>query len=463
MRRRIFGVLLLLALATGAGWVGGYAASSGRNGAPGAKPSGPVTRLVPIVRTNLRATQTVSGTVGRAATWAVGAASGTTPDQVLEAQDSLSGAKDHLTAVKASASASAASARATIAADESLLAAATASGDTAAISAAQYRLSADRAQSSAASASDTADLNAATAAVAAAQRALDADLASESFGGRTLTALPDVGTDVAQGQALFSVDGRPVVLLTGQTPMYRPLREGISGDDVRQLQRDLVSLGSDPTLTVDGSYGATTAAAVKAWQTSLGLTASGAILHGEVVFLPDAVTVSAVNAVAGQAYSSSQTILEVVPQTPSVTIDLDPSLQSAVKVGDSLDLALPTGGSASATIAAIASVAAVQAGPGAGSGQLAIRVTATPTQPGSLAHLDGATVTTSLTTATADNVLAVPVDSLVALAGGGYGVEIDDAGARRYVAVTPGLYADTLVAISGNGLAPGMNVVAPAQ
>src|ERR671935_1826601 len=59
----------------------------------------------------------------------------------------------------------------------------------------------------------------------------------------TITWLPAVRPVVKQGQALFKVDGPPVGLLYGSTPVYRDLRQGESGADVRQLNAALVALG----------------------------------------------------------------------------------------------------------------------------------------------------------------------------------------------------------------------------
>jgi hypothetical protein len=62
-------------------------------------------------------------------------------------------------------------------------------------------------------------------------------------------------------------------------------------------------------------------------------------------------------------------------------------------------------------------------------------------------------------------VLAVPVDALLALAGGGYAVEVVGAGGvHRLVAVTLGLFDDAegLVQVSGPGLQAGQRVVVPA-
>ena len=64
----------------------------------------------------------------------------------------------------------------------------------------------------------------------------------------TITALPAAGQVLHQGQVLYGVDGKPVVLLNGSTPAYRDLAEGataadVTGQDVAELNHDLVALG----------------------------------------------------------------------------------------------------------------------------------------------------------------------------------------------------------------------------
>ena len=59
----------------------------------------------------------------------------------------------------------------------------------------------------------------------------------------------------------------------------------------------------------------------------------------------------------------------------------------------------------------------------------------------------------------------MPVDALVALAGGGYAVEvIDKRGIHRLLPVSLGLFddADGLVQVTGSGLTRGEHVVVPA-
>jgi hypothetical protein len=69
-------------------------------------------------------------------------------------------------------------------------------------------------------------------------------------------------------------------------------------------------------------------------------------------------------------------------------------------------------------------------------------------------------------TASVRNALVVPVNALVALAGGGYAVEEVSLNAtHRLVPVTPGLFDDQegLVQVRGVGLAAGQRVVVPAS
>jgi hypothetical protein len=59
------------------------------------------------------------------------------------------------------------------------------------------------------------------------------------------------------------------------------------------------------------------------------------------------------------------------------------------------------------------------------------------------------------------DVLTVPVDALLALAEGGYGVEVVTDGRSRIVAVDVGLFADGRVEVSGDGLQDGAAVGVP--
>jgi hypothetical protein len=83
------------------------------------------------------------------------------------------------------------------------------------------------------------------------------------------------------------------------------------------------------------------------------------------------------------------------------------------------------------------------------------------------ATLDQAPVNVDITTQSADNVLAVPVTALLALQGGGFGVDVVTGDTSRLVGVTTGLYSNspgnTMVQISGSGISVGMRVEVPSS
>ena len=86
--------------------------------------------------------------------------------------------------------------------------------------------------------------------------------------------------------------------------------------------------------------------------------------------------------------------------------------------------------------------------------------------PGATGTLDQAPVQVAITTATAPDVLTVPVTALLAQPGGGYAVEITGPRSTRTILpVTVGLFDDAqgLVQISGPGLQAGQHVVVPAS
>ncbi len=119
----------------------------------------------------------------------------------------------------------------------------------------------------------------------------------------TFTWLPSVGAIISDGQALFRIDNEPVVLMYGSVPAYREMKQGISdGPDVSELNDNLIALGYDPYGAIGerDHFGEATAAAVKRWQEAEGLSQTGAVQLGRVVFAPGARRVTAVKVALGQ-------------------------------------------------------------------------------------------------------------------------------------------------------------------
>jgi hypothetical protein len=287
-------------------------------------------------------------------------------------------------------------------------------------------------------------------------------------GGGTLTWLPSAGQVIGQGQVLYRVDnGTPTVLLYGSVPAWRSLSEGTTGEDVTQLNHDLVGLGyaSSSDISVLGwdYYSGETQYAVQQLEDHLGAPdPSGSLPIGSVVFEPEALRVSTVTASLGGPASGP--VFLATSDRHVVTIGLSTSMEGEVAAGDAVSVTLPDG---SATPGVITSVGTAASG-SAGSATIPVQVKLT--DPSAAGSLDQAPVTVNITTGSASNVLVVEVGALLAQpakgdgeAGGGYAVEVVGAGnTRRLVPVTPGIFDDAsgLVQVTGN-LAPGEHVVVP--
>jgi multidrug efflux pump subunit AcrA (membrane-fusion protein) len=76
--------------------------------------------------------------------------------------------------------------------------------------------------------------------------------------------------------------------------------------------------------------------------------------------------------------------------------------------------------------------------------------------------MDAAAVSVGFVASERKDVLTVPIAALLALAEGGYGVQVVDGNASRIVAVETGLFADGKVEVKGAGLTAGTKVGMPA-
>ncbi len=290
----------------------------------------------------------------------------------------------------------------------------------------------------------------------------------------TVTELPSIGQVVKQGQVLYQVSGAPVVLLDGSTPAYRTLSEGasasdVTGSDVQELNADLVTLGYVTSAELDPSsdeFGYWTKVGVKALQAALGVTQNGTLALGQAVFLPTAARITALGAatvLGGPAQPESE-ILSASSTARLVTIDLDATQQSEVHVGDKVSITLPNNQTTPGVVSSVGTVATSASNPGGGASTPTITVLVTPSDPAATGSLDQAPVEVSITTASVPSALVVPVDALLALANGGYAVEVVNAsGVHTLVPVRLGIFddADGLVQVSGAGLAAGQHVVVP--
>ena len=283
---------------------------------------------------------------------------------------------------------------------------------------------------------------------------------SAGAGSGTLTAIAQEGVTLTQGDELFRVDDEPVVLLFGSTPAYRSMSLGITdGSDVAQLETALSALGYDPagTVPIDESFTSETTAMIERWQADIGANVDGTVDFGEVVFLKESIRVASALKTPGDPVHDAEAVLATSTSDTFVTIELDTDDQGLVAEGDAVTVVLPGGDTAAATVTGVGTVAVqVQGGPNY------FEITVTLDDPAAGAGVDEAPVEIEIVDESANNVLAVPVTALLALAEGGYAVQVDDgAGGTFLVAVDPGLFADGLVEITADGLNAGDMVVVP--
>jgi hypothetical protein len=197
-----------------------------------------------------------------------------------------------------------------------------------------------------------------------------------------------------------------------------------------------------------------------------GASVTGELLLGAVAFESGAVRVTSVTPTVGSNVVPGP-VLGITSTARQVKMALDASEQGSVKVGDEVTITLPDNSTTPGKITYVSSVATAPSSSGhAGEeeGAPTVEVDATPTDPAATGRLDEAPVNVEITTEQVESVLAVPVEALLALAGGGYAVEVSEGGAHRLVAVTVGLFDDAegLVQVKGQGLSAGQRVVVPA-
>ncbi len=319
-------------------------------------------------------------------------------------------------------------------------------------------------------AADRLQVSSAEAQLASARSGLSAARSSAALYGQSsaFTSLPPVGRIVARGQSPYAIGGQPVLLLYGTVPQTRAFVAGMApGSDVAELNANLRALGYGAAPGGD-AFTAGTEAAIRALQAARGATASGELLLGSVVFEPGAVRVTSVTPTVGSPVTPGP-VLAITSTSRQVKLALDASEQDTVKVGDPVTITLPDNSTTPGRITYVSSVATAPATGGSGhggaeeEGSPTIEVRAVPTDPAATGHLDQAPVNVEITTESAPNVLAVPVDALLALAGGGYAVEVAEGRVHHLVAVGVGLFDDAegLAQVSGK-LSPGERVVVPA-
>jgi peptidoglycan hydrolase-like protein with peptidoglycan-binding domain len=277
--------------------------------------------------------------------------------------------------------------------------------------------------------------------------------------GGTLTWIAGSGSSIERDGRLYAVEGKDVRLMYGSEPMYRVLRNGDKGADVRQLKANLRALGYGSGLTDDETFTPGTADAVKRWQKEHGLKESGQVGPEQIAFAAGPVRVQSADAAVGDRTAPGQKVMTTTSSDRVVQLQLKVSDAALAKAGGKVQVELPDGTSTSGTVSSVGGTA--KAGEDPNDKTPRIAVTVTFDDPGKVKGIDKSPATVKLTGETRKNVLSVPVGALLALDDGSFGVQVVADGTAREVKVKLGMFAQGRVEISGDGLRSGLRVGVP--
>jgi peptidoglycan hydrolase-like protein with peptidoglycan-binding domain len=263
----------------------------------------------------------------------------------------------------------------------------------------------------------------------------------------TYTRLPDDGDRVDCGEVFYRVDDHPVLLLCGTVPTYRDLHSGDVGEDVRQLNANLHTLGYDAGAGIDPAdnvFTSKTQTALEKVQHDKGLDGTGALGVESAVFLPGPVRVAKVTGELGGSAQPGAQVASATSDTPEVQVELDPSQQDAVKKDDRAQITLPGNKSVTGKVDRLGRVAQAPVGQDGNRGAATIPAYIRLDDPDKVRGLDKAPVQVDITTEGVESALSVAVTAIVGKSGGGFAVEVVGAGGRReLVAVELGLFDTT--------------------
>ncbi|WP_407562717.1 peptidoglycan-binding protein [Streptomyces sp. 184] len=285
-------------------------------------------------------------------------------------------------------------------------------------------------------------------------------------GAGIVTWMPNEGSTIKRGDTVYSVDGEKVPLFYGDTPLYRTLSDGSEGGDVEMLERNLDKLGYTG-FTVDETYSSDTADAVSDWQEDTGREETGVVEAGDAVTAESARRVAALQIWPGAKAEGA--ILDWTGTERVVSVELDAQFEDLVRVGTKADVELPNGTTVAGRVTDIGTppTAEGSASGGAGAGGEEEQESTLPLQlevgeQDKLGRYQAAPVDVVLKADTRENVLAVPVNALVARQGGGYAVQkVTAGGSTESVPVELGMFANGLVEVTGDGIEEGMSVGVP--
>lgn len=274
-----------------------------------------------------------------------------------------------------------------------------------------------------------------------------------------LTWAPSPRTVLSSGDEMYRIDNRAVYLFKGRTPAWRKFKEGMSdGPDVRQLESALADLGYY-SYWVDDHFDENTAKAIEDWQAATGQPETGTIAVGRIQFHRGDIRVVDKATNLGAPVSVGAPVLDVSASRQTVTTKVELSQQSTATKDAKVDITLPDGRTVKGRVSRVGT--AVEGTDENGVKQTMIPVTIVLTKRSVVKGVPTADVDITFDDTVKKNVLQVPVESLIAVAGGGYAVQVVADGETTDVPVELGTFLDGMVEIKKGDVRRGDELVVP--
>ncbi len=259
--------------------------------------------------------------------------------------------------------------------------------------------------------------------------------------------------ELAAGDVLYERDLQPVVFMVGDVPAWRSMGRDDVGEDVAQLEANLLALGygTESDFTVDDTFTSATEVIVERWQADLGVEQTGSVALGDVVFGPADARVGTVSAAVGDSTAAVAPLLVLSSQERELVFTIGAETIGFIAEGTEVNGQLPDRSNVAASVTSITP---------AGGGLSTVTAELSDTE-AALPLGDAIPVSVSWSETLAVDAVTVPATALIRLDSGQYVVEVvERSGETGLVVVEPGDRFGTSVHIE-EGIEAGTTVVAP--
>lgn len=262
---------------------------------------------------------------------------------------------------------------------------------------------------------------------------------------------------VSSGEVLYAVDETPIVVLVTNEVIDRTLSLGVAdGSDVEAVEQMLFDAGydADGDLEVDETFDDDTDEAIRDWQDDLsdefdGVVVDGAIDPGDLFVVETDLDLGSIQAPDRELTATGSVLWANSSSdvTRIVETAVDVADQGAVIEGESVDVEFPDGSVASATVVDVADSSSLDPANPATDPTLAVELSLADV-PDAYADFGELDVEVLIVDRRADAVVTVPVSALIST-GDSYAVEIVVGSSTQFVEVSPGMFADGFVEVTG--------------